>query len=469
MVLVSSPYFVLKCDFKTSKDMSQFSHAVDYYEREHGKEWSEKVIDEIQNADDYSGYLGYMERDSAKESQNHKKLLDIHELESVMNKDSPDYEKLMRMKEDKDKPIKIENNPKYFKTGLFDLEKNDLSLEEKQQYDKWFNEAQKKDNVMFRQVLSFSTEGLIKAGIYNPYNKELNREPLIEATRKMMNVLYKKENINESVKMVGAIHYNTEHFHLHLSSVEMESNRPLKKYKDQEGNEQLERKGTIKMNTIEEMKSVFINSVFDRSKELEQLSELRNNLREIVKENYHDLSHDYQLNKQTKEIVSLLPNERNKWKSKHLSEPCRNKMNHLINNVMQNNDTFNLYKNLAKEENKFKEQTYGKLPKGQSSFYENRMNDIYYRLSNSILEEWRKDPYIQQMKDKEIKKSSQQLSKASKKQTTHNIAFNLKGIHYSMKQMEKATKKSFEKQQLEWEHERMNQEIEFEKQQLELE
>lgn len=463
MVLVSSPYFVLKCDFKTSKDMRQFSHAVDYYEREHGKDWKDKVIDDIQNIDDYSGYLGYMERDSAKNIKNHTQVLNIHELESLMKPNSPDYEKLMRMKADKDKPIKMENNPKYFKTGLFDLEKNDLSLEEKQQYDRWFNEAQQKDNVMFRQVFSFSTEGLIKAGIYNPYNQELNREPLIDATRKMMNVFYQKENIHPSVKMIGAIHYNTEHFHLHLSSVEMESNRPLKKYKDKSGKEQFERKGTIKMKTIEEMKSVFINTIFDRSKELEQLSELRNALRQNVKENYYGLSHDYHLKRQTKAILSLLPDDRKQWKSKHLSEPCRQKMHHLIDTLMKNDDNFKLYKTLSKEENQFKAQTYGKLPQGQASFYENRMNDIYYRLSNSILEEWRNDDYIQSLN------KSSSLSHSSTHSKNHDIAFHLKGIHFSMKKMERVTKKSFEKQKLEWEHEQMNQEIEFEKQQLELE
>lgn len=493
MITEQSPYFILNAEFVVPQQAHTFSSTIDYYDREEAKDMGTKILqdtptfseefDDFSDAkqmrrksleemnpqdfdETFSGFLDYMKRDRAKNEGEKLAITQIQQLEKEAQKDSTFYEKLMRMKQDSTKAIHPKNNPQQLQTGLFTMIKNDLSMEEKMEYASQFNQAQENQNVMFRQVFSFSTKGLIEAGIYNPYNNELQREPLIEATRQAMKTFYQKEKLDDSVMTLGEIHYNTQHFHIHVASLEKESNRPLMEVRNEDGSIQMERRGTIKPESIQAMKSQFVNYIFDRTHELESIGNLRNELRQEVKTALHEPMKPYLKQRRlVKDLIQHLPDDRADWNSKQLSPENRQRMNRLIDTLMQDHPKFKEYQQLARQENQFKSKTYGKLPEGQQSFYEGRMNDIYYRLGNSILQEFRTNETYQRLHPT-FKKNSSFDSVPSMTKTMLNRG---NSIYFQMKKLEKATQKDFKAQQMEWERERMEQEVERAKQQSEFE
>ena len=481
-----SPYFVLNAEFVVPQQSNTFSSTIDYYDRDEAKEMKDKSLQDIplfgeefndfneakqmrtktlqemdsQNSvDPFSGFLNYMKRDRAKEAGEKIALTQIKQLENEAKQDPVFYEKLMRMKQDTSKEIEKQNDPHQLQTGLFNMIKNDLSMEEKQDYASQFNLAQQRQNVMFRQVFSFSTKGLIEAGIYNPYNNELQREPLIEATRHAMKTFYQRENFDPSVMTLGEIHYNTRHFHIHVASLEKESNRPFIEVKQEDGSTRKERRGAIKAESIQAMKSQFTNYLFDRTHELESIGNLRNLLRQDIKDSLHQSMKPYLKERRlVKDLIQHLPEDKADWNSKRLSPENRKRMNHLIDVLMKDNPKFKEYQQLAKQENDFKSKTYGKLPEGQQSFYEGRMNDIYYRLSNSLLQEFRQNDAYQRfhpvLSQKET--SSKHHPKAGTLQSVLNRG---NSIYFQMKKLERTTKKDFKAQQIEWERKQMEEEV----------
>lgn len=501
-MITESPYFILNAEFVVPQKAQTFSSTIEYYDREGAKEMGEKILQENSNFSDefndfeeakqmkskslqdietenmeeeFSGFLNYMKRDRAKEESDKMALPQIQQLEKEAKQDASFYEKLMRMKQDASKPIDKQNHPQQLETGLFTMTKNDLSMEEKMEYASQFNQAQEKQNVMFRQVFSFSTKGLIEAGIYNPYNNELQREPLIEATRQAMKTFYHEEQLDDSVMTLGEIHYNTKHFHIHVASLEKESNRPLMEVKKEDGSIQMERRGTIKPESIQAMKSQFVNYVFDRTNELESISDLRNDLRKEVKTALHESMKPYLKERRlVKDLIQHLPDDKADWNSKRLSPENRQRMNHLIDSLMKDNPQFNEYKQLAKQENQFKSKTYGKLPEGQQSFYEGRMNDIYYRLGNSILQEFKTNEAYQRFHpvlSQNLSHSSQK-SKSFTKTKQNGIQSLLNrgnSLYFQMKKLERSTQTDFKTKQVEWEREKMEQEVEQAQQQSEFE
>jgi len=278
---------------------------------------------------------------------------------------------------------------------MFNLTNADLTVAEVRKIKKQFQNAQANGSVMFKDIISFQTEALIAAGVYNPYTDKLNRQPLIDASRAMLKEMYRREHLEATAITVCEIHYNTNHFHIHYATVETKNTRRLMEI---DGKRQP--RGKRKESTLQAMKSTFANYLFDRSYELEQLAKLRDGLREAVK-----IRFDTKTPKADTLLVvlkSLLPPNKSLWNSKNLSTECQSIMNELIDELMKNNPEFNQYQRLAMQENDHRQLLYGQLATGkenQNSFYEGRMHGkpdgIYYRLSNSILAELRKNSQTQ--------------------------------------------------------------------------
>jgi len=307
---------------------------------------------------------------------------------------------------------------------------------------------------MYRDIISFSTEALILAGVYNPYTNELNREPLIEASRKMFREMYKREGLTMTGITVGEIHYNTKNFHIHYATVEVENTRRMIEYKGE-----LQARGMRKDSTLQAMKSVFANHIFERTEQLAQISDLRNTMRQSIKNELHQTE-----NEQTLVLVSrleyLLPEDKRQWNSKNLSDSAREVMQDLIDELMRSNPEFNRYKRLAKEEDEHRQKMFGELSTNQSSFYEGRMygvpDGVYYRLGNSILEEMRKSNNTK-YKSKEI------ISKASKA-VNHRSSRNLERAfntgHYQLKKIERLVDDDFEQYKIEQERYKLDRDVE---------
>ena len=417
-----SPNIVLTTQFTVNQPFGSFLKYMDREEAKQSKELelseSQKGIEEV-TPEEMKIYLHYMNREKALIDKKKMSPADFKELELISQHNDAFRKKLEMMKNESYQSEKLE-------TGLFDLKNNDLSKKEMKQYEEKFDQAQQRGNVLFQDVVSFDTQGLIKAGIYNPYNNHLKRQPLIDATRKMMQTCFREEKMNADTISIGAIHYNTEHFHIHVATIEPTvSTRGQTK----EGTQ----RGKRKKETINAMKQTFANEIFDRDQQLKQLSELRNSLRQEIKPTLSN-----PVPAELKRLRKTLPDDYSKWNAKSLSPESQRIMYQLIDRVMEKNENFKAYKQLAKEEDRFKKETYGVLPKGQRSFYEGRMygaDGVYYRLSNSVLEEMKK-----MEKEKQNNKQVKSISVGVQIRRCHS------SMDYELRKMNRHLKKSISKE-----------------------
>lgn len=400
---MGTPSIILTSQFTVSQPFGGFLTYMGREEAKQSKELqviSEKTSEKM-TPEKLKHYLHYMDRESALIDQSKMSIADFKELDHLARHNQKFKRLFEKMKSE---PIKIES----FETGLFDLNTDDLSTAQLNRYERKFDKAQEKGNVLYQDVVSFNTLELVKAGVYNPYKNHLNREPLIEASRKMIQQLYQEEGLDPSTVSIGAIHYNTKHFHIHLATIE-----PHQSNRSQTMNG--EPRGRRKKQTLEKMKSVFANHIFNRTEQLSELSELRDSLRQEIKLPLQDITYKKQLQRDLKRVMKQLPDERKDWNSKHLSLQAQQSMKTFIDHLLKDNPNFKRYKALAKEEDEFKRHTYGELPKGHRSFYEGRLygkDGLYYRLSNSILEELKRTPSLKNATTPSQKIMSQVMQEA---------------------------------------------------------
>lgn len=436
-----SPKIVLTTQFKVNQ---AFGNYLNYMNREEAKQSNQLSLVEQEasssiSTNEMKRYLHYMNREKALIDKNKMTPADFKELELIAEHNKAFRERLTLMKDATPQKEQLE-------TGMFDLYHDDLSQHQLKKYEKRFDDAQAKGNILFQDVVSFDTKALIEAGIYNPYTNHLSRKPLIEATRKMMRTCYEKEAFDKDTISIGAIHYNTEHFHIHVATIEPNlSSRTLYDEKEQHG--------LRKKETLMAMKATFANDIFNRTEQLRELGQLRNQLRQEIKTNIMTpkMMHDLQ------SIKRSLPSDKRKWNAKHLTPSQQKKMYRLIDTVMEHNPHFQRYKALAKQEDAFKRETYGQLPNDQQSFYEGRMygsNGIYYRLTNSILEELK-----QSDKDKKnantIRDKPQQYQQLS--QSQHQLKRCIQSMNHELNNMNRHLSRSLSKEkrkaQMEYERE----------------
>ena len=443
MDVIETPYFTLMTKFITPNSVGKTNNAgnyLDYINREEAKE----NIQLNKDSENFEGYFDYMKRDNAKKMKQKISDKDLAKLEI-----SSDIQLNNLLANMKSEPSKVE----FLKTGMFDYCNNDLSRKEVLTYKKEFTKSQKRGNILYQDVISFDTKGLIEAGIYNPYNGFLDREPLIKASRKMINQMIKSENLDPKTMFVGQIHYNTEHFHIHYATMEKSSNRSLINF-----NDEVQQKGKRKQSTLDSMKSVFVNQIFDRTEQLQQLSDLRNSMRYSIKnEMNQQIKTNLLLQKEFKDLKKSLPKNSRDLNMSSLNPQATQKMYKFIDKVMKNSDEFKTYVDLAKQEDEFKRRIYGTLPDGQKSFFEGRMygkDGIYYRLGNSILEE--------------IKLSNKEDIQYNQTNNVNNImpknvASNYNKMYFNMKQMNKFLNNYMSKEtyKAKMEYERMQRESEY--------
>jgi len=483
---IKSAYFTLMAEFETGKDV-EFDGFIDYITREEIKEsaiLTTESVDEdyefenskiTQDASknlktkEYARFLDYMKRKKALEKK--EKLTDSEaaSLEFVSGKSDEYYNMLKEMKVQT-----YETNPSVeLKTGMFDLTKDDFSIKDVTETKKRFKEAQANGSVMWKDIISFKTEALIVSGIYNPYSNELNRQPLIDATRKMIKEMYKRENLDGSAITVAEIHYNTNHFHIHLATVETKNTRRMI-----EVNGELEARGMRKLSSLDSMKSVLANQIFDRSYELEKISELRDHLRYVSKEKLHRIKAERGL-EQLDQLKQFLPKNKSDWNMKTLSkdEAGYQAMVDLIDTMMKHDPKFLAYKNLARKESEHRNLMYGSLANHQNDFYEGRMHSkgdgIYYRLGNSILQELRQSEFEKMKAKKEFESiSTFQNLHEYKNQNFQPSGFEkvrrtLSGTKYHFDRIERKTKNEFEV--IAAEHDQLQHEIEWARKRQEFE
>lgn len=346
-------------------------------------------------------------------------------------------------------------------TGLFTENKDFLSQNEKKELKDIFKTAQENESMMWQHVISFDNRWLLQNGLINSKYDCVNERKLKEITRIAMQQLQKNENLENAV-WSAAIHLNTDNIHIHIAMVEP---IPMRQKKGDEI------RGKLKASSFKEVKSKIVNNVLSQQKENEIINNIiRNSI--IANKKKKMFIKDEEYLRLFKEVISELPEDRRQWyygynSIKHLL-PKIDKMTEIF---LENEckDEWNELKILLDKQQEKYRTAYG-IPKDTSKagYTENKIKDVKYRLGNVILRQMREF-------DKEERTRIYQEAVENQKKINERIfEQNRKNLQYSSMQYTlKATmeltrifmKNELEKIRNELTYNKMQQELEVERQQ----
>lgn len=358
---------------------------------------------------DFVKYVSYMGRRYALESK--KKMTKTEEEElNLLNKHIED----LSPEKNKDDQV-IETEGEEILPGVFSKDKNIITQNDLIDIKNLMEKSQNSGSVYYQDVISFDTDFLVKNKLYDPQTDTLDENRIRIASHKMMQQLFKDEQIEESNGFwFASIHRNTDHIHIHFGTVEKENRRKVVK-KEVNGKTYYEPKGKRKQRTLDHMKTTFANSLVDRTSELSRISNLRNDLVQEVKEQFQQSKEKKQDRKLVllQEIYDGLPSNKKDWTygSKKMPKTTRDKIDELTALLMKDNPVLKEYKEAVEKESDFQKELYGESGREDKDYAKNQMKDMYKRMGNSLLKELKKKkPYEEnplykfQQKNEQIKK-----------------------------------------------------------------
>lgn len=348
------------------------------------------ILNSTGGVNNYGFYVDYMDREDTKMEE---KIEELNKVSESIKNDS--YIQYM------ENPLKTNN--------VFNEKKESLSKEEIKNIKESFVKSQVNESPMWQQVFSFDNQFLKDNGLLADDGK-LNEAPLKNATRIAMNEFKTKMNFNDTMNWVGAIHYNTDNIHIHIAVVETESSRPT----IESGKYAGQRKAKIPQRVMKQVKSKFINSMFDRNYELNRINDLmRLELNKHVKElNIHkDILTLQKVNK----LLKTLPNNRQLWKyNNNVLKDQRPLIDEITKDIInrKNPNSFLELEERLKNEDKFRKQIYGS---SDDSYKDNKLDELNAMMGNTLL----KNMHTTYPKDYQ--------------KTSSNLEKDIKGISYQNK------------------------------------
>lgn len=308
-------------------------------------------------------------------------------------------------------------------TGLFTKHNDFLNSEEKINLKEMFNKAQQNDSVLWQDVFSFDNNWLKENNFLDKENKP-DVKLIQEATRKSMDKLFKEEDLESTGIWSAAIHMNTDNVHVHIATVEKNNTRERRLYPNEDGKKVLGFKAVRKPQTLDHMKSSFINTFTNRDLTLGKISSLRNDL-------YSDFSLSDRLNnknkesdfylEQSKKIIKELPDDKRKWNYKNISPEAKKQVQIVINQYKLNNPKYNEYTKLVNQESDYMKSLFGKTSRDSKDYAMNKEEDLNHRLGNRYLKELKENS-----KELNISYLSEKNGVQSKSTATN---YNNKNIH----------------------------------------
>ena len=321
--------------------------------------------------DKFTEYINYIDRVEAVRNDNFQKYDLFHDGAEQLQQDSWTEGYLTYME-----------NPEKT-TGLFTVGKDTLTQQDKQKLKELFTRAQKNNSVMWQTVFSFDNRWLQQNGLYNPLTRQVDARKLKEYTRAAMDKLTEKEALKGSAVWSAAIHYNTEHIHIHIAMVEPIPTRPIKII---DGHE--EYKGRFRQSSIDAAKSAAVNRILDQKQENQIINDLiRGKIIGGFQEGLQAPPPD--LTKGLRALYSHLPKDRRLWKyNMNAMKPLRPALDRLSKEFIEQyhkEDFQELIKRLNAQQEKYI-LAYGKGGKS-NQFTKQHLNDLYVRMGNAILQE----------------------------------------------------------------------------------
>lgn len=361
----------------------------------------------------FSNFINYIDRNEATKKKNYKKF-------SAFN----DYM----------------GNPK--KLGaLFTKDNEYLDNTEKKKLKNAFNVAQINGSNMWQSVFSFENDWLEKQGIYNSKNDYLDEKKIQNATRAAMKELEKREGLKD-ITWTASLHYNTDNIHVHISFVEVNPKRE---------------RGKVKPKSLYTTKSSFVNALLNKQEDLSKINSIiRDNL--IGGKKNTSFKTDLEMKKMVKEIMKVLPKDKRQW---HYNHNTMRRAKPLIDNLSKyyiNNYKREEFKDLVNRLNKedeFYKDTYGKKKVKTATYKDNKLQDLYTRMGNSILKEIK--DYV---KEEELKKQKIYQNRKDNFESKRNLIITQRNI----KMIKDSLKEDFENIKNMNEYEKLQNEIEYSRQ-----
>ncbi|MDK0651552.1 MobP2 family relaxase [Clostridium perfringens] len=300
--------------------------------------------------------------------------------------------------------------------SLFTKDKHSLTEKEVKKLKKDFDKAQLNGSNMWQEVFSFDNEFLEANGLYDSENGALDEEKIQEATRRAMEELSKREGFKD-LTWSASLHYNTDNIHVHIASVEINPSRE---------------RGKFKPKTLYNMKSSFVNSLLDKQKDLDKINSLiRDNLIQGKKE--MSFKEDIEMRKMVKEIVQKLPSDKRQW---HYNYNSMQEVRPLIDNLTKyyietyKKDEFKELVDRLEKEDKFYKEVYGKRKVETTTYKDNKIQDLYTRMGNTILKEIKE--YV---KEEDLKSQKKFENLQEKWERNRNIIITKQGISMMKKSL----------------------------------
>lgn len=292
-------------------------------------------------------------------------------------------------------------------TGIFTKEKDYLEAEEKKVLKQVFEKAQENGSLMWQTVISFDNRWLKEQGVYSEEGK-LDDKKMREVTRNAIAKMLKKENLEEAV-WSAAIHYNTDNIHIHIATVEEIPTRERRDYiqyqtKVKDGKKEKvpvldrkgdpvvreEYKGRFKLQSIEACKSGIVNQLIEEKGYNKRINALiRDTMVQSKKE--QQLAMDVDLQTQFFQLYQEMPTAvaRSCWNYHNpIMEPLREPIDELSRAYLEkyHKEEMKELKELLELQDVEYQKAYGGSYQG---FMEGKMEDLYTRLGNAVLQEIR--------------------------------------------------------------------------------
>ena len=260
-------------------------------------------------------------------------------------------------------------------SNLFDAYIDAVTEKGRALYKEKFNQAQENKSVMWELVYSFDNQALQTAGLYDPETGFLNEKKIKGYTRESISKLLKLEDMTDTAIWAGAIHYNTDNIHIHVSIVEPHPVHTKKPY--------------LKKENILAAKSVMMNRMFEMDKERQ--TNINKSIRDImVKGIQNDLLEKIQedsfYREQLEDLFEKLPADRKLWKYNNtVMAEARPIVNTIISHYItteKKSEYDDLLAMINEQHNLFK------LRYGENSskdYVQNRIDDLYSRMGNAVL------------------------------------------------------------------------------------
>lgn len=336
-------------------------------------------------------------------------------------------------------------------TGLFTAFDEHLTQKQKSWYKTKFRSAHENDGLLWQPIISFTDEWLKEQGVICKESGLINEVAIKEATRNAMKTMLIKENLMGRVYWAGAIHYNTDNVHVHISMVEKKVERT---------------RGSIKQSTIDAAKSKVVSTLTDRTKEQILINKV---MRDEILKNARQTSYE---NAFKTEFLNIVKNIQ-KTQYGRLSDIEKQQVDKLSHLILKKQFpwTYEFLQKKLDQESHYYKRAYGI---GNRHLYEqykaNKESELLSKLGNSILKQatrYKSDEKKQLFEKKKLafqKKRAAQLRRYQRRQSAFERnaqRFELKKATTRLNQMRRKTEQNFKRDL--YEYERMVKESSYER------